>query len=81
MFGKMCVLGAEPDLEIAGVLLMKGTDIPQFCIDHPQFEYYRARKMVMEDPKEKQLIKEFFASEDGVGTCMGLPVVASLWHK
>ena len=80
-FGKMCMLGSVPNLEIAGVLLVRGTVIPQECIDHPQFEYCRPRKMDTKDAKDKQLIKEFFASKDEVGTCMDLPVVLSMWHK
>jgi elongation factor 1-gamma len=34
-FGKMCMLGEEPNLEIAGILLIRGQVIPQECHDHP----------------------------------------------
>lgn len=34
-FGKVCMLGEEPSLEIKGVLLVRGLIIPQEMIDHP----------------------------------------------
>ena len=80
-FGKICMLGAEPSLEIAGVLLIRGQVIPQECIDHPQFEYMRPRKMDMSNEADKQLCREFFSSKDNTGTAMGLPVHTSMWHK
>ena len=80
-FGKMCMLKAEPDLEMAGVLLMRGQVIPQECIDHPQFEYCNPRKMDVKNPADVALIKDFFASKDQTGTANGWPVAVSMWHK
>lgn len=48
-FGRMCVTGEEPSLEIEGVFMWRGTTIPQECIDHPQFEYYRPRKLDLDN--------------------------------
>ena len=80
-FGKMCMLKAEPDLEMAGVLLMRGQVIPQECIDHPQFEYCNPRKLDVKNATDVALIRDFFASKDGQGTANGWPVAVSMWHK
>ena len=45
-FGRFCMLGEEPSLEIKGVLLIRGSDINvQELKDHPQMEYMQARQM------------------------------------
>jgi len=80
-FGKMCMLGAEPNLEIAGVLLIRGKVIPQECIDHPQFEYMRARAMDMKNQADNDLARDFFSSKDSIGTAQGMNVHTSMWHK
>jgi len=48
-FARMCVTGVEPNLEIEGVWLIRGLTIPQECIDHPQFEYYKSRKLDLDN--------------------------------
>ena len=79
-FGKFCMLKEVPDLEIQGVLLVRGQVIPQELIDHPQFEYMQPRKMNMKDDKDNAIARDFFASAVG-GTCNGMPVQISSWHK
>jgi elongation factor 1-gamma len=37
------VLGEEPKLEIKGVWIFRGKEIPAEMKDHPQFEYYKLR--------------------------------------
>ena len=44
-FARHLVLGEEPDLNIDGIWLFRGTTIPQEAIDHPKFEYYKQHKM------------------------------------
>jgi elongation factor 1-gamma len=80
-FGKICMLGEMPSLEIAGVLLIRGQVIPQECIDHPQFEYMRPRKMDMKNQADNDLARDFFSSKDYTGQAMGFPVQISMWHK
>ena len=56
-FGKMCMLGEEPNLEIKGVLLIRGHDINvQELTDHPQMEYMQARKLDIENAGDKKKI-------------------------
>ena len=64
-FGKMVMLGAEPALEIKGVLLTRGLEIPQEWVDHPQFEYFRARKIDYANAADVKLVNEYFAAKQG----------------
>lgn len=80
-FGRICMLGEEPNLEIMGVLLIRGQVIPQECIDHPQFEYMRARKMSLDNADDEKDLREFFSSKEEVTTCRGMKVEMALWHK
>lgn len=59
-FARHAVLGEEPSLEIEGVWLFRGTDIPQAAIDHPQFEYYKQRKLDVKKKEDVDLIREFW---------------------
>ena len=81
-FGKLNMVGAEPNLDIKGVWCFRGTELPQEAKDHPQFEYMQTRKMDLNDPKDVELIAQHWGAKEGEGeTCEGLPVVVSAWHK
>ena len=61
-FGRHCVLGEEPNLQIIGVWLVRGQEIPDgLAKEHAQFEYYKSRKL---DPRNKKeddkLVREYF---------------------
>ena len=76
------MIGEEPDLDIKGVLLIRGHDIKvQELIDHPQMEYMQARKMNHEDAADRTLIKEYFNAKTETSTCEGKKVQISMWHK
>lgn len=62
-FARHCVLGQEPSLEIEGVWLFRGTGIPQEAIDHPQFEYYKNRRLDVSKPEDVQLIRNFWGGK------------------
>lgn len=63
-FGRHAVLGEEPNLEIKGVWLMRGTELPDGLVkEHPQFEYYRTRKMDPRNNKEDDaLVRAWFSA-------------------
>lgn len=79
-FGKVCMLGDEPNLEIKGVLLTRGLQIPQEWHDHPQFEYVQPRKIDYENPADVKLIQEYFSAKEGE-VVDGLPCKIAAWHK
>jgi elongation factor 1-gamma len=82
VFGKQAVLGDEPNLEIMGVWLMRGTVLPDGLVkEHPQFEYYRTRKL---DPRnnadDDKLIRDFMAGQ-AEDTINGLKCQTMKWVK
>ncbi len=79
-FARMCMTGEEPNLEIEGVWLIRGKVIPQECIDHPQFEYYKSRVLDLDKAEDVKLIREFWGATVGA-QANGRPVVSVSWHK
>lgn len=66
-FGRMAVLGKEPNLQIMGVWLVRGQEVPDgLAKEHPQFEYYKTKKL---DPRNKKeddkLVREYFGGKVG----------------
>lgn len=70
-FARHGVFGDEPNLDICGVWLCRGTEIPDgLTKEHPQFEYYKSRKLDPRNNKaDDQLVREFFGGS--VGDMMG----------
>ena len=65
-FARMGVFGEEPDLNIYGVWLMRGQEIPDgLAKEHAQFEYYIPRKMDPRNNKDDdKLVREFFGGKE-----------------
>jgi len=79
-FGRMCILGTEEKQEIMGVFMWRGLDIPQECHEHPQFEYYKTRKMDITKDEDLKLLREFWGSKEG-GQAAGFPILTCKWQK
>ena len=79
-FARHIVLGEEPSLEIEGVWLFRGTTIPQEAIDHPQFEYYKQRRMDLNDPADVALLRAFWGAKEGE-MVNGMKAQSVMWHK
>lgn len=77
-FAKHAVLGEEPCLEIEGVWLFRGTTIPQAAIDHPQFEYYKQRKLDVSKSADVDLIRNFWGGVNE-GQINGMKVQHIAW--
>jgi len=60
-----CLLGEEPTLEIEGVWLFRGKEIPQEMKDHPTFEYYDRRELSIDEEADRKLITEFWTAKVG----------------
>jgi len=81
-FAKQAVLGEEGSLQIEGVWLFRGQEVPDgLAKDHPQFEYYKARKLdPRKVPADDQLVREFMGGK--VGDMMnGMKCQTLKWHK
>ena len=81
-FGRMCVLGEEPNLQIKGCWLMRGQEIPDgLSKEHAQFEYYKTRKLDPKNNKEDdQLVRDYFGGMEG-DTIEGLKCQLIKWQK
>jgi len=79
-FGRHAVLGEEPNLQIRGCWLMRGTVLPDGLVkEHPQFEYYKTRKLDPRNNKEDDaLIRAWFGGQNG-DVIEGLKVVSIRW--
>merc|ERR1719389_1516277 len=79
-FGRMCILGTEQKQEIMAVFMWRSTGIPQECNDHPQFEYYKTRKMdIFDNAEDDKLIREFWGSSEGT-MAAGMECLSCKWH-
>ena len=81
-FGRHGVFGEEPELEIMGVWLMRGLVLPDgLAKEHPQFEYYKSRKMDPRNNKDDdKLVREFFGGKEEE-VINGLKCQTLRWHK
>lgn len=73
-FSMLAILGEEPSLEIEGVWLFRGKEIPQEMLDHPQFEYYQKRRLDVNNEADRKTISEFFCAKAETTVCNGLKV-------
>lgn len=81
-FGRMCVLGEEGGLQIMGCWLMRGQELPDgLAKEHPQFEYYRTRKLDPRNNKDDdKLVRDYFGGQVD-DTISGLRCQTIRWHK
>ena len=76
----MGIYGEEPNLEIKGVFLFRGTEIPLWMEEHPQLEYYKPKKL---DPKKEEDVKlavEYFCKREG-DSAEGQKVQTQVYYK
>ena len=55
-FGVLGVYGDEPNLEIKGVWMWKGTELLEPLLENMSFEYYSKRKLDLSKPEDKDVI-------------------------
>jgi len=81
-FGRMLMLGEEPDLNIEGVWMYRSQEIPPLMHDNPQFEYFEKRKLdFMNNAEDFKLIGEFMGAPKEEGTMNGRTIQQSEWFK
>jgi len=64
-FAVFGVYGDEPNLNQKAVALWRGKDIPVPMNLHPQFEYWKKRKLNPKDKKDKKLIIDYLTTKEG----------------
>lgn len=63
--GVIGVYGEEPNLEIMGILMWRGTGVPEPMIDHPQFEFYTKTKLdILKSEADRKLVEEFWTKKE-----------------
>ena len=59
-FGVLGIYGEEPNLEIYGVLMWRGTEEFYLLEDHPSWEYYERRKLDISKEEDKKLLEDYW---------------------
>jgi len=67
-----CVLGDEPKLEIKGLWMWRGTEVPFDLKDHPQFEYYTVKKLDHNKEEDRKLVEDYWTGKEGESQVGGL---------
>lgn len=58
------VFGDEPELDVKGVWLWRGTDMLEPLKEHQQFEVYKYRKLDLKNAADKKIIEEFWINQE-----------------
>lgn len=64
-FGVHMIYGEEPNLDIKGIWMWRGQEIPQQLKDHAQFEYYNTKKLDIDNETDRAYIKDMWTAKDG----------------
>ena len=62
--GMLGVYGEEPSLEIKGVFICRGKEIPKPMAEHPQFEYYDKKKLDVSKAEDRALAENYLVSNE-----------------
>ena len=54
------VYGEEPNLEIRGVWLWRGTEIPQEIKELDSFDYHTWEKLDISKPEDRKIVEEYW---------------------
>ena len=63
-FGVHGIFGEEPNFEVRGLYMWRGTKIPPFMEEHPSFEYYDKRKLDIKSEEDKELLEDFWCADE-----------------
>lgn len=63
-FGLNGVYGDEPDLEIRGAWLWRGTDIPAEMKDHASYEYHQFVKIDKNNEADRKRFEEYWLNQE-----------------
>jgi len=66
-FGSMLIFGEEPSLEVAGVWVFRGKQIPEEVLTCEDYPLYHWRQADISDPAQRSLIEDYFAWDGNLG--------------
>ena len=64
-FGRLNMIGDEPNLDIHGVWMWRGLEYPQELKDHPQFEYVKCTKLDVTNEDDRKKVYNHWTSVEG----------------
>jgi len=67
-FGAINIFGEEPNLEVSGIWLFRGLEIPQEMKDCDDAEHYEWTKLNPDDAATRELVGDYWAWEGSFGT-------------
>jgi len=62
-FGVHGVYGEEPNLDIKGCWMWRGTEIPFEMKDHPSYEYHFFTKLDVTKEEDRKIVEAYFGSK------------------
>lgn len=80
-FGTMGIYGNVPTLELRGCLLLRGQEILQGLLDHPQFEYCKKQKVDWESETDRKRLEEYWCNVNENQKVDGLEVQSIRFWK
>jgi len=66
-FGTVCIFGEEPKLEVGGVWLFRGLEVPQEMREVDDYDNFSWKKVALEDAVQKALVADYFAWDGSFG--------------
>lgn len=76
------VYGTEPNLEIRGVWMWRGTEIPFEVTDHPSYEYNKYTRLSHEKAEDRKLLEDYWCNtKEDVDKVEGLTVIEAKAFK
>lgn len=80
-FGYLGIYGAEPELDISGLFLWRGTDIAEEMKEHPQIESFTITKLDVSNEAHKALINDYWGKTEENDLVEGKPVLDGKYWK
>jgi elongation factor 1-gamma len=66
-FGSLLIFGEEPKLEIGGVWLFRGTELPEELWENPDAEHHTWTKVDHNDEAQRKLVETYWSWEGDFG--------------
>jgi len=66
-FGSICIFGEEPNLQVSGVWIFRGQDIPAEMTFTDDCEHYTWTKLNPDDEATREMVGDYFAWEGNFG--------------
>lgn len=80
-FGYLGIYGAEPELDVAGCFMWRGTEFPQEMKDHPQIEGFKITKVDTSSEEGIQLVNDYWGKTEENDIVEGKPVIDGKYWK